>query len=178
GGRVLARAGATPMVLGIGDALPALERGVIDAVEFVGPHDDLNLGLYRGARYYYYPGWHEFGTNNEFTFNRKAYETLPADLRHALDYSATAVGALVLAEYEAKNALALRRLRTEFKDRVEILAFPAPILKELKRLAGEVLREESEKSPMARKVHASYAKFQALVQDWGQISEGAYHKLP
>jgi TRAP-type mannitol/chloroaromatic compound transport system substrate-binding protein len=109
---------------------------------------------------------------------QKAYEALPVDLRRALDSAALAVGMLVLAEYEAKNARALRRLRTEFKDRVEVLAFPAPALKELKNLSAEVLKEESEKSPMARKVSRSYTAFQELLRDWARISEGAYHALP
>ncbi|MBI2554777.1 MAG: ABC transporter substrate-binding protein, partial [Candidatus Rokubacteria bacterium] len=177
GGRVLAKAGATPMLLPLSQALQALEQGTIDGAEFVGPHDDLTAGFYRGARYYYYPGWHDAGGGMEFTFNRKAYESLPVDLRRALDYTALAVGGVILAEYEAKNALALRRLRTEFKARVEVLPFPAEVMKALKKLAAEVLREESEKSPMARKVYASYTKFQELLQDWGRISEGAYHNL-
>jgi TRAP-type mannitol/chloroaromatic compound transport system substrate-binding protein len=177
GGRVLARAGATAMLMPLSQVLPALEQGTIDGVELVAPHDDLTVGLYRGARYYYYPGWHELGVKFEFTFNRKAYEALPVDLRRALDYAALAVGTLMLAEYEGKNALALSRLRTELKDRVEVLAFPAPVLTELKRLSAEVLREESEKSPMARKVHRSYTSFQELLRDWSRISEGAYHAL-
>jgi len=76
-----------------------------------------------------------------------------------------------------KNAIALARLRTEFKGQVEILQFPPPMLRELKKLAAEVVREESEKSPMARKVHASFTKFQALVGPWDHVAEGAYHQL-
>jgi TRAP-type mannitol/chloroaromatic compound transport system substrate-binding protein len=177
GGRVLARAGATALVVPASQALAALEQGTLDGVEMVGPHDDLRQGFYRGARYYYYPGWQDLGVTWEFTVNKKAYEALPVDLRRALDSAAQVVGTLVLAEYEAKNALGLRRLRTEFKDRVEILPFPAPVLKDLRKLAAEVLREESEKSPMARKVHRSYTAFQDLLGDWGRISEGAYHTL-
>jgi TRAP-type mannitol/chloroaromatic compound transport system substrate-binding protein len=177
GGRVLARAGATTMMMPVAQALQALEQGALDGIEFVAPHDDLIQGFYRGARYYYYPGWHELGTTTEFTFNRKAYEGLPVDLRRALDHAAVVVGALMLAEYEAKNAMALRRLRTEFKGRVEILPFPGPVMAELKKLAAEVLREESEKSPTARKVHRSYTSFQELLRDWSRISEGAYYSL-
>ena len=67
--------------------------------------------------------------------------------------------------------------RTEFKGKVEILQFPVPVLRELKKLAAEVVREESEKTPMARKVHASFTKFQALVGPWDRVAEGAYHQL-
>ncbi len=72
---------------------------------------------------------------------------------------------------------ALERLKTEFKGKVEILPLPAPVLRELKKLAAEVVREESEKTPMARKVHASFTKFQALVGPWDRVAEAAYHQF-
>ena len=77
----------------------------------------------------------------------------------------------------AKNAIALERLKTEFKGKVEILQLPVPVLRDLKKLSAEVVREESEKTPMARKVHASFTKFQALVGPWDHVAEGAYHQL-
>jgi TRAP-type mannitol/chloroaromatic compound transport system substrate-binding protein len=82
-----------------------------------------------------------------------------------------------LTEFHAKNAIALERLKTEFKGKVEILRLPATVLRDLKKLAAEVIKEESEKTPMARKVHASFTKFQALVGPWDHIAEGAYHQL-
>ena len=74
-----------------------------------------------------------------------------------------------LTDYHAKNAIALERLKTEFKGKVEILQFPAPVLRDLKKLAAEVVKEESEKSPMARKVHASFTKFQAQLAGWSRL---------
>jgi TRAP-type mannitol/chloroaromatic compound transport system substrate-binding protein len=177
GGKVLAKAGATPMLPPGGQTVDALEQGILDGAEFAGPHLDLITGYFRGARYYYHPGWHETGPLYEFTFNKKAYDALPMDLRRALDSAAQVVSSLVLAEFEAKNALALRRLRTEFKGRVEILPFPAEVMAGLKKVAAEVLREESQKSPMAKKVHAAYTEFQQLLEGWSRISEGAYHQL-
>src|SRR5262245_13596935 len=177
GRKVIDRAGATTVLMPAGDIYAALERGVIDAAEWVGPHDDMRLNLHNTARYYYYPGWHEPGTTNEFSFNRKAYDALPIDLRRTLDHAAAAVSVYGLTDYHAKNAIAVERLRTEFKAKVEILALPAPVLRDLRRIATEVVREESEKTPMARKVHASYAKFQALVGPWDRVAEGAYHQL-
>ena len=113
GGKVVARAGATVVTLAPGDIYAALERGVIDTSEFIGPHDDMKLGLHETARYYYYPGWHQPGTMLEFVFNKKAYEAPvvcggrstmpppPSGLRpHGL---------------HVKNTIALGRLRTEFK---------------------------------------------------------------
>ena len=177
GGNVLTRAGGTSVLTPAPAIYAALEQGVIDAAEWVGPHDDMQLGLHRTARYYYYPGWHEPGTMSEFTFNRKAYEALPVDLRRTLDHAAAAVQLYGLTDFHAKNAAALARLRTEFKGKVDVLQLPVPVLRDLKRLAADVVREESEKTPGARKVHASFAKFQALVGPWDHVAEGAYHQL-
>jgi TRAP-type mannitol/chloroaromatic compound transport system substrate-binding protein len=177
GGKVYARAGATTVLTPAAEIYAALERGVIDAVEWVGPHDDMKLGLHNTARYYYYPGWHEPGSTNEFGFNKKAYEALPVDLRRMLDHAAAAVHVYGLTDFHVKNAIALQRLKTEFKGKVEILQLPLPMLRDLKKLSGEVVKEESEKTPMARKVHASFTKFQALVGPWDHVAEGAYHQL-
>ncbi|PYN92342.1 MAG: hypothetical protein DMD91_32440 [Candidatus Rokuibacteriota bacterium] len=155
----------------------ALERGVIDACEWIGPHDDMKLGLHKTARYYYYPSWHEPGTTLDFGFNKKAYEALPVDLQRTLDHAAAAVQVYSLTEGHTKNAIALQRLRTEWKGKVEILQLPVPVLRDLKKLSAEVVREESEKTPMARKVHASFTKFQALVGPWDHVAEGAYHQF-
>ena len=177
GGKVYARAGVTTVLTPGSEIYAALERGVIDAAEWVGPHLDMQVGLHQTARYYYYPGWHEPGTTQDFGFNKKAYDALPVDLRRMLDHAAAAVQVYGLTEFHAKNAIALQRLRTEFKDKVEVLPFPAPVLRDLRKLAGDVLREESERTPMTRKVHASFTKFQALVAPWDHIAEGAYHQL-
>jgi len=177
GGKVYARAGATTVLIPASGIYAALERGVIDAAEWVGPHDDMQLGLHKTARYYYYPGWHEPGTVEEFGFNKKAYDALPVDLQRMLDHATAAVHAYALSDFHLKNAVALGRLRTEFKGKVEVLQFPAPVLRDLRKLATEVVRQESEKSPMTRKVHASYTKFQALFTPWDQVAEGAYHQL-
>jgi TRAP-type mannitol/chloroaromatic compound transport system substrate-binding protein len=177
GGKVIARAGGNVVLTPAADIYAALERGVIDVAEWVGPHDDMKLGLHQTARYYYYPGWHEPGTMNAFGFNRKAYDALPLDLRRMLDHATAAAQVYGLTDYHVKNAIALERLKTEFKGKVEILQYPVPMLRDLKKLAAEVVREESEKSLMARKVHASFTKFQALVGPWDRVAEGAYHQL-
>jgi TRAP-type mannitol/chloroaromatic compound transport system substrate-binding protein len=177
GGKVYTKAGATVVLMPAAEIYSALERGVIDACEWIGPHDDMLLGLHNTAPYYYYPGWHEPGSTNEFGFNKKAYDTLPLDLQRTLDHAAAAMATYGLSTFHAKNSIALERLRTEFKGKVEVLQTPAPVLRDLKKLAADVIREESEKTPMARKVHASYTKFQALVGPWDHVAEGAYHQL-
>ena len=177
GGRVVARAGGTATLTPGGDIYAALERGVIDAAEWIGPHDDMTLGLHKTARYYYFPGWHQPGTTTEFVFNKKAYDALPVDLRRTLDHATVAVQLYGMAEFHTKNAIALERLRTEFKGKVEIVQFPVPVLRDLRKLSAEVVKEQSERTPIARKVHASYTRFQALVGPWDRVAEGAYHQL-
>jgi TRAP-type mannitol/chloroaromatic compound transport system substrate-binding protein len=174
GGKVIASAGATAVLTPAAEIYAALERGVIDAAEWVGPHDDMTLGLHRTARYYYYPGWHEPGTTTEFGFNKKAYEALPADLQRMLDHAVGVVDVYGHRDHHAKNAIALDRLKREFTGKVEVLPLPAAVVRDFRKRAGEVVKAESEKSPMARKVSASFARFQALVGPWDQVAESAY----
>ena len=94
-----------------------------------------------------------------------------------LDHAAAAIQVYGLTDFHVKNANALELLKTQFKGKVEVLQLPMPVLRDLKKLAAEVVREESEKSPMARKVHASFTKFQALVGPWDHVAEGAYHQF-
>jgi TRAP-type mannitol/chloroaromatic compound transport system substrate-binding protein len=137
----------------------------------------MKLGLHNAARYYYYPGWHEPGTVSEFGFNKKAYEALPADLRKILDLAAASTQVHGVMDFHTKNAIALEKMKTELKGKVELLQFPAPVLQELRKIAVRVSRAQSEKSPMARKVYASSTKFQALVGGWDYVAEGAYQRL-
>jgi TRAP-type mannitol/chloroaromatic compound transport system substrate-binding protein len=177
GGKVVAKAGGTVVLLAGGDIFPALERGTIDATEWVGPEDDIKLGLHQAAQYHYYPGWHEPGTVEEAFFNKKAYDGLPADLRAAVDRAAEANNVRVLADYNTKNAIALQRLRTEFKGKVEVLQLPEAVLRALKPLADETLEEEAARDPLARKVHDAFVKFRALYNAWDQVSENPYQRL-
>jgi TRAP-type mannitol/chloroaromatic compound transport system substrate-binding protein len=113
----------------------------------------------------------------EFTFNKKAYEALPVDLQRTLDHAIAAVQVYGLTDFHVKNAMALERLKAEYKGKVEVVQLPAPVLKDLKKLAADVMKEESEKSPMAKKVYASFTKFQTLVGPWDHAAEGAYHQF-
>ena len=177
GGKVYVRAGGAAVLIPAAEIYGALERGVIDAAEWVGPHEDVKLGLHKTARYYYYPGWQEPGLMTEFGFNKKAYDALPIDLRRTLDHAAAACEVYGLADYHIKNAVALARLHTELKGKVEVLQLPAPVLRDLKKISADVIKEQSEKTPTAKKVHASFTKFQALVGPWDHVAEGAYHQL-
>lgn len=175
GGKVVAAAGGTVVLTPGGEVYSALERGVIDSTEWVGPHDDMKLGLHNAARYYYSPGWHEPGTTAEYSFNKKAYDSLPADLKQIVDRACQAMQVAGLAEYEYKNTIALQKLKTEFKSKVELLTLSNATLKDLKKLSDQVIKEESEKTPQAKKVYAAVKKFEATLNDWRLISEAAYH---
>ena len=177
GGKVYAKFGTSVVLLPPGEIYTALERGVIDAAEWVGPHDDLKMGFQQAARYYYYPGWHEPGTTGEFVFNKKAYDGLPVEFRRMLDYTSQALNTVEFMEYFYRNSVGLQKLKADHKGKIEIVKLDDATLKEIKKVALEVNKEESEKSPMAKKVHASYTKFQSIVGEWSEISEGSYYSL-
>jgi TRAP-type mannitol/chloroaromatic compound transport system substrate-binding protein len=131
------------------------------------------MGFYQAAKYYYYPGWHEPGTYLEYFFNKKAYEGLPKDLQHILDAACMEAEGWALKEFDANNGASLQTLINKHK--VQLFRFPDEVLNALRRLAVEVLEEESAKSPMAKKVNESFKKFQKVVGTWGTVSELAYY---
>ncbi len=173
GGKVIAKAGGTVVLLPGGEIFTSLERGVIDATEWVGPLHGLRFGFFKAAKYYYYPGWHEPGTYLEYFFNKKAYESLPKDLQLIVDTACVENEHWVLAQFDARNGAALQTLINKHK--VPVVRFPDAVLDALKPLAEEVREEEAAKSPMAKKVNESFKKFQKQVGTWGSISEKAYY---
>jgi TRAP-type mannitol/chloroaromatic compound transport system substrate-binding protein len=146
---------------------------VIDATEWVGPLHDLRLGLYKAAKYYYYPGWHEPGTCLEVTFNKKVYDSLPSDLKVILDAVAMETNLWSLSEFEAQNGAALEELITQHK--TDLKMFPADMLKQLQKLSEEVLEEEAAKDPMSKKVNEEFKKFRKQLGPWGMVSEMAFY---
>ncbi len=175
GGKVVAKAGGTVVLTPGGEIFTNLERGVIDATEWVGPYHDLRMGFYQAAKYYYYPGWHEPGTYLEYIFNKKVYESLPKDLQHIVDGACADNEAWVLPQFDANNGAALQTLINEHK--VQLLKFPDEVLNALRPMAEEVREEEAAKSPMAMKANESFKKFQKVVGAWGSVSEKAYYDI-
>lgn len=175
GGKVVAKAGGTVVLLPGGEIFTSLERGVIDATEWVGPLHDLRMGFWQAAKYYYYPGWHEPGTYLEYIFNKQAYEALPRDLQHIVDAACADNEVWTLSEFDANNGAALQTLINEHN--VQVLKFPDEVLDALRPLAAEVLEEEAAKSAMAQKVNEAFKKFQKVVGSWGGISEKAYYDI-
>jgi TRAP-type mannitol/chloroaromatic compound transport system substrate-binding protein len=175
GGKVIAKAGGTVVLLPGGEIFTSLERGVIDATEWVGPMHDLRMGFYKAAPYYYYPGWHEPGTCLEVMFNKKEYDSLPKDLQAILDAVAMETNLWSLSEFEAGNGAALQELITKHK--VELVKFPDELLDGLRKLAKETMEEEAAKDAMSKKVHEAFKKFKEQVGIWGSVSENAYYNV-
>lgn len=172
GGKVLAKAGGNAILVAGGEIYTNLDRGVIDATEWVGPFHDLKLGFYKAAKYYYYPGWHEPGTAFEIMIGKKAWGTLPPDLQAIVETAAQRSNIWVLSAFEAKNNGALQTLVNEHK--VQLKQFPEPVLKALKKLSNEVLEEVAAADPMSRKVYDAFLKFRANMYSWNAISEEPY----
>ncbi len=172
GGEVLKKAGGVPVSLPGGDIFPSMESGALDATEWVGPYNDLAFGIYRAAKYYYTPGWHEPGTTMECMINEEAFKALPADLQSIVRNAMKVANLEMLSEYMARNQQALQTLVE--KHNVELRYFPDSVLKELKKLSAEVIEEEAAKDPLSTKVWASQKAFKEQVSKWTNVSELAF----
>ncbi|MFQ3170471.1 MAG: TRAP-type mannitol/chloroaromatic compound transport system substrate-binding protein [Oleispira sp.] len=172
GGEVLKRAGGTPVTLPGGELFTSLQTGTIDATEWVGPYNDLAFGLYKAAKYYYYPGWHEPGSMMEFTVNKPAFEALPKDLQAIVTVAAKAINADMLAEYTARNNAALTELVEEHG--VDLRALPTDVLTKLRELSEEVVAEIAAEDPASQKIYDSYKKFREGVVKYHSISEQSF----
>jgi TRAP-type mannitol/chloroaromatic compound transport system substrate-binding protein len=173
GGEVLARAGGTPVTMPGSEIFTALQTGTIDATEWIGPYNDLAFGLYKAAKYYYYPGWHEPGSTLECIVSKKAYDALPADLQEILSICCAALNDTMLAEFNARSGEALASLVNEHK--VDVRPFPADVLNYLRELSLQVVSEGAARDAMFRKVLDSVRKFEATIRPWTKIGEQAYY---
>ncbi len=172
GGEVLRRAGGTPVSLPGGEIFTSLQSGAIDASEFVGPYNDLAFGLYKAAKHYYYPGWHEPGTTLECFVNKKVLESLPADLQSIVINAARVANQDMLSEYTAQNNQALDTLVNKHK--VDLRRYPDDVLKKLKTLSDEVVAEVGAKDKISKKVYESFKNFRDQATNWHDVSERAY----
>jgi TRAP-type mannitol/chloroaromatic compound transport system substrate-binding protein len=172
GGEVFRRAGGTPVALAGAEVFTALQTGVVDAAEWVGPYNDLAFSLHKAAKYYYYPGWHEPGATLECLVNKRAWDALPEDLQAIVLAACASVNDRMLAEFTARSAQALDELVNVHK--VQVRAFPADVIAGLKRLTAEVMAETAARDPLFRRVHDSYMEFYGRVRGWTRISEQAW----
>ncbi len=173
-GKVYKQLGVDVKLLPGGEIFPALERGVIDAAEFVGPYQDRRLGLQNAAKYYYTTGWHEPSNATELLISLSAWEKLPKDLQEIVKVAAMACNLESHAWSEANNADALVDLVKNHGVKTDVL--PAEIVSKLKGLTFEVLEAEAAKDPRTKKVHEAFMAFREKHRSWAAISEKPYHE--
>ena len=171
-GKVYSQLGVDVKLLPAGEIFPALERGVIDVAEFVGPYQDRRLGLHKAAKNYYTTGWHETSTVTELIVNRKAWDSLPNDLKEVVRTAAAACNTISHTWCEATNAEALDDLVKNHG--VIAKPLPADILRKLREVTNQVLADAASKDPLVKKVHDSFTAFKTIHDKWAGISESVY----
>lgn len=169
GGEVLRRLGSVVVGLPGGEITPALKSGAIDASEWVGPWNDVVLGLHKVSRYYYYPGFHEPGTVLSTGINKKLWDSLTSDDRNLITMLAAAEYTTSLAEFNANNAKALQLLRTD--ESIEIRKFDDALLMALGKASADVVAEIGQQDPMTRRIYESYRAFRDLSMRWADIAD-------
>ncbi len=174
GGEVIKRLGGTPVSLPGGEIFTSLKSGVIDATEFVGPYNDLAFGLYKAAKYYYAPGWHEPSTAMECMINKKVFDGLSPRLQALVKQACRIANEDVLAEYNARNAEALITLVE--KHGVQLRYFPEDMLKEARKISNEVVAEIAKKDPFTQKVFDSYQAFKKKAVKYTDVTDLSYLK--
>ena len=172
GGMVLGRMGAEVINLPANKIYQALHSGDIDATEWNAPFDDLRLKLYEAAKYYYWPGWHEPGTMQDFFINKQVYESLPSDLREIIRQASLAIYNHIWSRFSANNGSSLVELIQKHK--VKLKRYPERVLVKLAKVSREMVEEFAEKDPFSKKVYNSYSEFRKQAIGWTQISEEAY----
>jgi TRAP-type mannitol/chloroaromatic compound transport system substrate-binding protein len=172
GGEALRLAGGTPVTLPGSEIFTALQTGSIDATEWVGPYNDVAMGLHQAASYYYYPGWQEPGPTLECIVNQAAWDSLPDDLKAIVRVACQATNLDMTSEYMARNANALRQLEED--PNVEILSFPEPVLDNLKSLTYRVVEDLAASDARVARVWDSYRRFLTESETWQRVSEQAY----
>lgn len=172
GGEVFTRAGGTAVTMPGGELYTSLQTGVIDATEWVGPYNDLAMGLHEVAEYYYYPGWQEPGPVLEVIVNKTAFESLPPDLQAIIEVASRAINQDMLDEYTARNNRALTEL-VEVHG-VKLRKLPDDVIIALKQAAREAVADLAARDPMAAKVYESFQSFYGGVRNYHHISEQAY----
>ena len=172
GGEVLKEAGGIPVTLPGGELFTALQTGVIDATEWVGPYNDLTFGFHQAAKYYYYPGWHEPGPMLELLINMDAWNSLPKHLQVIIETATKAVNQDTLDEYLARNNQALTELIEVHG--VELRKLPDDVIEEFRAISNEILRDLAKEDEVIAKVYDSYIEFKNNVTEYHKISEDSF----
>jgi TRAP-type mannitol/chloroaromatic compound transport system substrate-binding protein len=167
-GKTLAKLGVVAQQIAGGDIYPALEKGTIDAAEWVGPYDDEKLGFYKVAKYYYYPGWWEGGTTNHLQINLNKWNELPKSYQAIVRAAAAAANVDELARYDARNPAALKRLVAAG---TQLRPFSQPVMEACLKASNEVNAETSAVNADYKKVWESVAAFRNDAYLWWQVAE-------
>jgi TRAP-type mannitol/chloroaromatic compound transport system substrate-binding protein len=170
-GKTLGKLGLIAQQIGGGDIYPALEKGTIDATEWVGPYDDEKLGFYKVAKFYYYPGWWEGGTTNHLQINLAKWNSLPKNYQSIVRAAAAAANVEQLARYDARNPQALKRL---VANGVQLRPFSQAVMEACLKASNEVNAETSAANADFKKVLTSQNAFRADAYLWWQVAEYGY----
>lgn len=168
GGVVFAKLGVVPQQIPASEIYPALERGTIDAAEWVGPHDDEKLGLYKVAKFYYTPGWWEGSAQITSLVNKGAWDGLPAAYRLAFETAAREQMLLMVASYDAKNPDAMKRL---IANGAVLKSFPRAVLEAAYKASVQTSDELADKNPDFKKIYDSWRKFNDDSNSWFRVAE-------
>lgn len=171
-GKAYAALGVDVKLLPGGEIFPALERGVIDAAEWVGPYLDQMIGLQNAAKFYYTTGWHEPATTSEVAINEAAFNKLPKDLQAIVKAAADATNQEGLLFLENKNAVALDELVN--KHGVKVSQLPTDVIKRLREASMDMFAQAAAADPMVKKVSDSYFAFKKKHDHWNQVSETTF----
>lgn len=171
GGLPLQKLGVVPQQIPGGDIYPALEKGTIDAAEWVGPYDDEKLGFHKVAKFYYYPGWWEGGPELDLFVNAKAYADLPANYKAILESACHESNLSMMAKYDAVNPPALKRLIAQG---VKLQPFSDDIMAACFNAAREVYEEIAAKNGKFRKIYEPWKKFRSEQVEWFGVAESRF----
>jgi len=170
-GRVMERMGAMPQALPGGEIYQALEKGTIDAAEWVGPYDDLKLGFNKVAPHYGYPGWWEGGPQLDFFINAKAWEGLSAEYKAMVEAAAAQAHVGMQARYDARNPGALRQL---VAGGAKLFRFPRDVMDAGFKEANALYSEVSAKNPAFKKIYTELVRFRAEQNLWFRFTEAGF----
>ena len=168
GGTVFSSLGMVTQQIPGSDIYPALEKGTIDAAEWVGPYDDEKLGFFKVAKNYYFPGWWEPGPAIHFFVNKKAWDALPAEYKEAFQAAAYEANVTMMAEYDDKNPAALRRL---VQQGVQLRSFSPEILEAAFKASQQLYADESAKNPAFKKLYDAMLAYQKTQNQWFGVAE-------
>ncbi len=170
-GKVIARLGGVPQNIPGGEIYQALEKGTIDAAEWVGPYDDQKLGFFKVAPFYHYPGWWEGGPQLDLFVNTKAYDTLNAEQKAIIEMASAYAHTEMQAKYDARNPTALRQL---VANKAKLVSFPKPVLDAAFKESMALYSELSDKNPNWKKVYEDYSKFRRDANQWFRFTEARF----